>query len=49
MFALAIVVAFFVGFLCGAIFFRRHGDRIEADINAVSAVAQNVKDTTKAL
>lgn len=46
---IAIIVATVVGFLAGALVFRRHGDRIEADINAVSAVAQNVKDTTKAL
>ena len=46
---IAIIVATVVGFLAGALVFRRHGDRIEADAAKVSAVVQSVKDTTKAL
>lgn len=38
-----------IGFVGGALFFRKHGDRIVADVAKVSAVAQNVADTTKKL
>ena len=43
----AIIVVVF--FIAGMVFFRKHGDRIEADAAKVSAVVQSVKDTTKAL
>lgn len=43
------VVALVVGFVGGFLFARKHGDRVAADVEKVSAVVQNVKDTTKAL
>lgn len=43
------VVALIVGFVAGALFFRKHGERVVADAAKVSSVVQNVKDTTKAL
>ena len=49
MIILVTVVALIVGFLAGALVFRRHGDRIEADAAALSAAAKNVADTTKKL
>ena len=49
MFLIAIFVAAVVVFLAGALVFRKHGDRIEADAAALSAAAKNVADTTKKL
>lgn len=49
MFLFAIFVAVVVGFLAGALVFRKHGDRIEADIHEVGSLAKNVADTAKKL
>lgn len=49
MLAIAFFVVFLGGVLTGALIFRKHGDRIEADIHEVGSLAQNVADTTKKL
>lgn len=44
-----VVLLVFAAFVGGALFFRRHGKRIEQDANAVQAVAEHIADTTKKL
>lgn len=43
------VVFFIIGFIGGALVFRKHQSRIEEDAGKISAIAQAVKDTTKSL
>lgn len=40
---------FIIGFIGGALVFRKHQSRIEEDAGKISAIAQAVKDTTKSL